>query len=330
MAEVREFDTVMEDRPVLYAADRPKLLAICVTTFQRPMMLRKCLVHLAKIRVPEHLDVALFVVDNDAEGSAREAFRTSRVADHLDAAYLIESERGLGQVRNRCLEAAIGRGAQLMAFIDDDEFPSETWLVEMVATMDRYSAQIVQGPVASIPWETADDMDLTSVTPNRQRKTGTEIRHARANNVLFDLTLPVTEGLRFDPFFRFVPGEDHDFFDRLGKLSGTAPVWCASGLVYELVPEERRCLRNRLKRSYLGAAANVLKFRRHHSAITTTGFYINRASVKAVTGAAKLLFGLVTSKKRTITGLRDLASAAGYVAGMAGKYKESYRELDGA
>ncbi len=310
-------------------SDDKEILAICVPTYLRPRMLRNCLAKLALIDVPDNYRVIIFVVDNDEAGSARETFEASGIGNQFEAVYAVENERGLGQVRNRCLDEVTARGASLMAFIDDDEFPEPDWLVLLLAAMKEFDAPIVRGPVLQIPWEEVETFDLTTVKPKWTRKTGDIIPHVNTNNAIFDVKLAIEHNLRFDPFFRFVAGEDHDFFEQMIKLSGRQAIWCADAIVYEAEVAERRTLRYRLARSYKGGAANVAKYRRRNSLLKTEFYFAGKALTKLVAGLLKVLFGLVSSRRRIITGLRDWASALGYLAGMTGWYTESYRITDG-
>ncbi len=310
-------------------ADEMDVLAICVPTYLRPEMLAQCLAKLRRIERPDDLHCLVIVVDNDSEGSARATFDASGIADSFDAIYAIENERGLGQVRNRCLDEAIARDASLMAFIDDDEFPEPNWLIGLLAAMRKFNAPIVRGPVVQLPWESRPDFDFAAAKPKWRRKTGDTIPHVNTNNAIFDLRLAIEHELRFDPFFRFVAGEDHDFFEQMVAHSGREAIWCAEAIIYEVVVEERRRLRNRLSRAYKGGAANVAKYRRRNSMLKTELYFAGKSVGKMAAGLLKVISGAVTSKRRVITGLRDWASAAGYLAGMTGWYTESYRVTDG-
>lgn len=295
----------------------------------RPKMLGHCLNQLSNIRLPDSYRVILIVVDNDEKESARAIFEASPVGRHLECHYVVEPERGLSQVRNRCLKEAIARGTEWLAFMDDDEFPDRDWLATLLAAQARFQAKIVQAPVIQVPWEDLAHFDLSQARPKSNHPSGTPVTHVNAGNVLFHLAEVKRYDLRFDPYFQFIAGEDHDFFDRLVEHQGQRAIWCAEALAYEAVVADRLNLSGRLSRSYSGGIANVAKFRHRHSRTATALYFLNKSFFKTLTGTVKVLVGLVTSKTRLRTGLRDVATAVGYLAGLTGRQVQNYRTPDG-
>ena len=60
--------------------------------------------------------------------------------------YALEPIVGIPYARNRALEMAMAAD-DLIAFLDDDEVPSEQWLAELLRVWREYSADVVFGPV---------------------------------------------------------------------------------------------------------------------------------------------------------------------------------------
>ena len=76
-------------------------------------------------------------------------------APRVPIQYGVEPEKNLALARNRAVESAEGT---FVAFIDDDEFPSADWLVQLYEACHLFKADGVLGPVnphfeeAPPPW----------------------------------------------------------------------------------------------------------------------------------------------------------------------------------
>src|SRR6266850_2216588 len=58
--------------------------------------------------------------------------------------YCVESQQNIARARNKAVENAEG---DFVAFIDDDEFPTQDWLRTLLATLTEYQVDGVLGPV---------------------------------------------------------------------------------------------------------------------------------------------------------------------------------------
>lgn len=226
-------------------------LAVCIPTYRRPERLAALLAALAELRFelgPEP-DVAVLVVDNDAEGSAAAVCRGVPASFRWRLRYLQEPERGLARVRNRLLEEARQEGSDYAAFIDDDEVPSPAWLDAMLAARRRFGADVVVGPVlprfSSEPprWVLEGGFFERSL-----RETGARLGAANSGNTL--LKMSMLRGLGgFDRRYDLTGGEDTEFFMRAAK-QGRVMVYCREGEVYEAVGPERANAGFLLRRSF--------------------------------------------------------------------------------
>ena len=305
------------------------MLAVCIPTFKRPDMLRVCLRYVRELQTPPGCRIQIIVVDNDEHGGSRHVYEASGIAETFDAVYVTESDRGLAQVRNRCLETARQMGARFIGFVDDDEFPDPAWLVILRSVMLERDVAIVRGPVMQIPFEDYQAVDLAAQIPKTRRKTGRPLKYVSANNVLFEVDLPGGEAIRFDPFYKLTAGEDHDFFNRFMAATGAGAVWCAEARVYELLPSAQRATKARLKRAFEGATANVIKYRHSHAALPTWLHFLLKLLGKIFTGLGKCLAAALLGRKIWVAGLRDLVSAAGYLAGLMGQDSKFYHNIRG-
>ena len=96
------------------------------------------------------------------------------------------------------LKEALKQGAEIIGFIDDDEFPDSNWLFKHMEAMKSYAADVVTGPV--IPLNKSGSAATDS--SHKIARTGTKPRTVATNNVFFSTKLIVQDELEFDPLFR--------------------------------------------------------------------------------------------------------------------------------
>jgi succinoglycan biosynthesis protein ExoM len=158
--------------------------------------------------------------------------------------------------RNEALKHAAG---DFVAFIDDDEFPENSWLSAMLEACEQYQAAGVLGPVRPHFEEPPPRWVVDGRFCERlEHRTGRvmEWEECRTGNVLF--RRQILDGVEdvFRPEFG-TGGEDKDFFLRMTRL-GHVFRWCSEGIVYETVPRERWKRSYMLKRAML-RGRNILK-----------------------------------------------------------------------
>src|SRR5947207_1635746 len=99
---------------------------VCVCTYRRPEMLRKLLGALEPQQTGGLFSYAIVVADNDYAESGRSVTREFADRLHIPVTYCVEPKQNIALARNRALEDTCG---DFVAFIDDDEFPTEQWLL---------------------------------------------------------------------------------------------------------------------------------------------------------------------------------------------------------
>jgi cellulose synthase/poly-beta-1,6-N-acetylglucosamine synthase-like glycosyltransferase len=185
---------------------------------------------------------SIVVVDNDIDESARTvAFAFSAVST-IPLTYRVEPRQSIALARNAALASATG---EFVAFIDDDEEPTRTWLLTLFMAIERYAVDGALGPVRPRFESPAPSWIVTGRFYERPTyQTGFLISwaHGRTNNTLFKKAVITGETMPFDR--RYITGEDQDFFRRL-IAKGHRFVWCNEALVYEVIPPAR------WKRSFL-------------------------------------------------------------------------------
>jgi glycosyltransferase involved in cell wall biosynthesis len=212
-------------------------ISVCICTYQRPVLLKRLLEALPALQTNGLFSYEVVVTDNDEGGSAREVVEEFAKGSQLHVTYSVEPRQSISYARNRCLERAKG---EYIAFIDDDEFPADDWLLRLFETCSGQKVAGVLGPVRphfdSEPpaWLIKGrfcerpEHETGFVMPWPETKTG---------NVLFDKG--IVKGI--DPIFlpEFGAGSgDQDFFRRMME-KGHKFIWCKEAVAYEVVPPSR-------------------------------------------------------------------------------------------
>jgi len=182
---------------------------------------------------------------------------------HLPVTYCSEPQQNIALARNKAMEHADG---DFIAFIDDDEFPAEDWLCNMVRAYQTYGVAGILGPVKphfeSEPprWLKKGGFFDRPNHPSGYKLTWGE---ARTGNVLFRKDILNAAEIPFRAKFN-TAGEDIDFFRRMMERGHTF-VWCNEAVVYEEVPAAR-CRRSYLLRRALLRGSNFPKHPSHRLA----------------------------------------------------------------
>jgi len=242
------------------------LISVCICTFRRAKMLEELLRKLGQQKTGGLFTFEVVVADNDARQSAEDLVRQLAGAVPVRLTYCAEPVANIARARNKALAHARG---DLLAFIDDDEFPTEQWLLSLFETREATGADAVLGPV--VPhfehepprWVTKGRFFHRPMYPTYRSINWWE---GRTGNVLFS-----RECLKsVEPPFRDVfaaAGEDVDFFRRLAQ-KGRRFVWCNEAVVFEHVPASRCTRRYLLRRAALrGSTFPKLRTRRLSAAL---------------------------------------------------------------
>jgi glycosyltransferase involved in cell wall biosynthesis len=297
-----------------------ELIAICVPTYKRPELLRKCLTAIGKLNTLNNYLFNIVVVDNDSDASAKSLCDEFRDKMENSLHYFVEPERGLSSVRNRLLKEANRLHAGFIAFIDDDEQPGPDWLVKHMTAMHKYQADVCTGPVLAT--------GSKYHSPQKVKDNGTTPRHVSTNNVVFKMKLVRLQELRFDAFYNFIGGEDFDFFERSKKLNNKH-VWVEEALVYESIPESRDNLRYLFYRHFSGGINSIMRYKRSNPGWRAWLRFSPKIAGKLLGSFFNLLFGVLTINKTCIhSSIKKLANGLGYFAGLLNVVIERYRHIE--
>ncbi|KQU62749.1 hypothetical protein ASC75_16345 [Aminobacter sp. DSM 101952] len=317
----------------------PRLrLCVAAITRQRPIMLGELLASWTACEMPPFTDVSFIVVENSAQPDCRDIVLGAAKGLELD--YRLEPCIGIPFARNRAVEHALESGADLVAFVDDDERVAADWLVELVAEYRRSRALLIGGPVEAQPpavplsrWRRAI---LRGVQQRFRHKAAVARRQSAAgrperitivtNNWLAQRDLFVVHRLRFDERDPMSGGSD-SAFDHEVTRRGLAKAWADRAMVYETMPPSRLTFSYQFRRARDQSLASFTRKGRGGD---------RRAASIAVLLAFRLLATAVTALTVPVRGgpgVLALARASGWSAGrilgLLGSRSRLYAEVTG-
>ena len=305
-----------------------QLAVACVATYCRPLGLSGLLKSLAMAEIPPGWRFHVVVVDNDVEGSAQQTLDV--LGDlGIDITSAVEPRQGIPFARNRTVELAMSLGADLLVFVDDDEWVDKRWLLEFAEALHTYEAPVVMGHVlAEFEQPPPSWATETKAFQRRSRPAGTTLDFAITANVL--VRSPILDGdtRPFDESLRFSGGEDLELFQRLTR-AGHKIVFAPEALTHELIPASRVTKSWVLKRQFRRGTNRSVVLRKHN-------FRPKQVVKRAVAGIVAIgqgcliwLSGIVTGETVRLRGGMRVAYGLGLVVGLAGRQFDEYRATHG-
>lgn len=238
--------------------DQLPLIVIGLATYKRPMMLKKALDSLIEIEIPSGTVTKLVLCENSDSTKSRKLLEEIREDLRIASLYVQETKKGIVHARNRMLGEATKQGADYLAFFDDDEQVSKSWLVQLYDSLIANEAQVIQGKVESVFPEGESLGDYKEEYPSSPRvKNGRLLKVAYTNNVIVDLAFLNSKRLRFDQRLNDSGGSDALLFKQLHR-AGAKIVYCDDAVVKETIPESRSNLNWLEKRKYRDGFAGIL------------------------------------------------------------------------
>lgn len=224
-------------------------ISVCICTYQRPDLLKRLLEAVARQKSDGTFSFSIVVVDNDRTESARQTVAEFAERFSVQITYQVEATPNIAMARNLVVANAKGN---FLAFIDDDEFPLEDWLLNMIQACRKHDVAGVLGPV--LPhFDTPPPAWLTKggFYDRPRHETGFVLgwQESRTGNVLLRREIIDGSGEVFRTEFG-TGGEDQDFFRRMME-NGHRFVWCDEGPAYETVPPHRWSRKFLLQRALL-------------------------------------------------------------------------------
>jgi succinoglycan biosynthesis protein ExoM len=217
-------------------------ISIGVITLQnRAAGLGKLLEYLKPVLQNYHGDTEIVIANNSgmqAHADIEKTVSASEISQLRPIRIIDSPQNNIATGRNILLDHS---KYDLLAFLDDDEYPVEQWLSELVDTMNTCDATVVAGPVPAVFHESAPRWVHTIDLHNTKgRVNGKPIEHTGTGNVLINKKR--IADVRFDESFGKSGGSDTDFFLRAREMGATI-YWATAAIAYEDIPPERSTAR---------------------------------------------------------------------------------------
>ena len=303
-------------------------VAVCVATFRRPEGLTRVVRGLDRLAFGgEPPRIEIVVVDNDPGGAARATCDALRGTVRWPLRYVHEPTRGLSAVRNRAVAEA--RGADFVAFIDDDEEPTPAWLEALLRVQREYDADVVLGPtLRRVEGEVPAWIEKGRFFEEPRYATGTLLEHGGIGNSLIRASAFERLDPPFDARLGLAGGEDTHFFLRLHDVGGRI-VWADDAVVHEWIPTSRANTRWILQRVYRTSITWGMCESELRPSRLTAALRVGKGALRITWGLASLPFTWVGGRHRAVRSLWWVFHGAGHVAGVAGLRYHEYRITHG-
>jgi len=313
------------------------VLALCSRA--RPNIVEACLLSLISQHSTDKYTLEILIVENDLKENLRVLVEAMQRRTEYKIYYFLEDQIGIPHARNRAVNEALNLKGDYLVFIDDDEIANPDWILELVNTVKRYTADIVHGQVIyEYPGEDKWAY-LKNNTVSDSRKDGKILHSAATNNVLISKGViaanPDGLNLRFDTKMQFTGGSDTDFFNR-AKLANKKIVYSHKAIVRETVPIERCSLKWLFMREARIKAAAVYIDSKNFGRNSAVKKHLKRALQDFVHGLGYLIRCLpcfIISHERGrqlfLFAYLKLADIYGRVSGIRGKLFQPYRVIEG-
>jgi glycosyltransferase involved in cell wall biosynthesis len=231
-------------------------ISVCICTYKRPRLLKNLLEMLQNQITNDLFVYSVVVVDNDFNQSAKAIVESFKDNSKIQIEYYVEPIQNIALARNK---AVVNSKGDFVAFIDDDEFPIDDWLLNLYQTLNKYGVEGVLGPIKPY-FDTSPPKWIIKgrVFERPAHETGTILNwnNTRTGNVLLKRNLFGKQKDLFDPAYGS-GGEDRDFFRRMIKI-GYKFIWCGEATVLELIPPVRFKRTFMLKRALLRGKVSLI------------------------------------------------------------------------
>lgn len=304
-------------------------VTLAALTYYRPDGLSELLDGIAALHVPASVDLAILIVDNSDNQSAKAQVAARSKNFPMSLRYLHCPERGLSAARNVALSTALQYEHTALGFIDDDEVPDQNWLVAHLAALADADVSVgtVKAAYKTQPPEWLRRGGFHDITGPGQHA---QIQDGNTSNVLMRLEIVRQQKLQFHPAFALTGGEDTHFFHQFQK-SGGKIVFAPSAIVAETIVKERASLRWLWRRWRRTGQTNAIIRLMDNDSMTTRGACIAAGLLRLGVGAVLSLLALpMTIFGRfdlTARGLRITARGIGFIDSALGHKTEEYKVM---
>lgn len=306
------------------ASPLPRVAVAIITGGTRPGPLRDLLLSLGQQEGRgTEFELGVVVVDNASIAMADDF---SSILEGIEVRTVRESTPGIPFARNKSVQEAQEWGADVIAFVDDDERASSAWISNALRAMNEHQADAVAG---SVTYRFARDIPawqrLGGFYDEPNYTSGDNLPFARTTNLFVkSLTISQVGHPVFDEKLQFTGGSDVDFTTRL-VATGARLVWSTEAGTEEDVPIER-CEASWVLRRSLRVGNNIgrraAKQRGLRGVLTCLAMGLPRVGV----GSVKTLLGFCTGRATWAgQGIRTAIRGVGMLSAPMLSYEEYKR-----
>ncbi|WP_460263385.1 glycosyltransferase family 2 protein [Clostridium sporogenes] len=303
-------------------------VGICIATYKRVYGLKKLINGILnqKFIKNNNVQIILGISDNDIEASAKKVvdeFKNSK--NNFIFIYGVEPKRGIAANRNNSIKL-VGN-VNFIVFIDDDEYPDEYWLDELIGAQKKYNADVVTAPVISEFQQGSPEWIKKENFFYRYRfKTGNKLKCAATGNTLVKYSAIKRFRGPFDESLGPMGGEDSILFTKIYNNNYNI-IWCDTAIVKEFIPKSRCDVKWWLKREMCVGIGQTRIRLMLNSKINGIIKSIARGFGLIFKGFILLPLSLMYGKAKVIFTLGNILKGIGLIWGTMGITLEQYKAL---
>jgi hypothetical protein len=221
--------------------------------------LKSLIISILKSNIDKSLieNVNIIVVDNDIDRSAEEI--ENELSGSIKGIYKLNYYnyplKGLSNVRNELIAKALILNPDFLIFIDDDEYVTVDWMIELLRVILRNNGDMAIGPVVSV-FDNKISKYISWWFRRPDYADNTKIKYIRTGNLIIKTHSLLKYETRFDKRFNRTGSEDTYFGVQMIKKGATV-FWAANAVAYETVPASRINLKWLIKRKYRAATTVI-------------------------------------------------------------------------
>lgn len=313
-------------------------LVVCVITRGRTASLLRLLDALAGLQKPPHVEMTVVVVENDRQAAMREEVQRRSRPD-CRFVHGLQPALGIPFARNTALQMALDAQASYVAFVDDDEVPSDDWLVVLWDKVRAGGYDLVGGPVEPVAVQAARTWcerqlltGLQAQAVDARRKALVRCRQGReaeqfvaTNNWMARGDFLRQHALVFDESMGFSGGTDLKFYRELQRAGGRVG-WCDAAVVREGYAPGRLTLGYQYRRARDQAVSNFqVRYPQVTGLVVVRGLAYSAGKMLRALGWLVLL--PVLRGTALVQSMRGAGQAVGRWRALRGRSSDHYRSV---